>query len=84
MDDDKRIIEKYPSSLCGWNVATTVKMDEELFCSAKLSKELLCNLISVGADTDLFFIAQFKTVTLANSHDADLDKRRRLNAFGCF
>ena len=84
LDDDKRNIEKYPSSLCGWTVATTVKMDEGLFCGPGLSKELLCDLISEGADTDLFFIAQFKTVTLANSHDSDLDKRRPLYAFGCF
>ena len=84
LDDDKRNIGKYPSSLCGWTVATTAKIDEGLFCGSKLSKELLRNLISVGADTDLFFIAQFKTVTLANSHDADLEKRRRLYAFGCF
>ena len=84
LDDDKRNIEKYPSSLCGWTVATTVKMDEGLFCGPGLSKELLCDLISEGADTDLFFIAQFRTVTLANSHDSDLDKRRPLYAFGCF
>ena len=84
LGEDKRNIEKHPSSLCGWIVAKTVKMDEGLFCGPGLSKELLCDLISEGADTDLFFIAPLNTVTLANSHDSDLEKRRPLYAFGCF
>ena len=46
------------------------------------SKELLCNLVSEGADTGFVLIAPFNILTLTNSHDVDLDKRRRLCAFG--
>ena len=43
---------------------------------------LLCNLVSDWADTGFVPIALFNTLTLTNSHDADLDKRRLLCAFG--
>ena len=46
------------------------------------SKELLCNLVSERADKGFVLIAPFNILTLTNSHDADLDKRRLLCAFG--
>ena len=46
------------------------------------SKELLCNLVSEGADTGFVLMAPFNILTLTNSYDADLHKRRRLCAFG--
>ena len=41
-------------------------------------KELLCNLVSEGADKGFVLIAPFNILTLTNSHDADLDKKRLL------
>ena len=43
---------------------------------------MLCNLVSEGADTGFVLIAPFNILTFTNSHDVDLDKRRRLCAFG--
>ena len=45
-------------------------------------KELLCNLVSEGADKGFVLIAPFNILTLTNSHDADLDKKRLLYVFG--
>ena len=81
LDDEGWNIEKeslFPCDLWGWAVATTVKIVEG-FCD---HGELLRNLIIEGADTGLFFIAPINSVTLDNSHDADFDKRRRLQTFG--